>query len=200
MGAKPPGMKGPSPRRTEDDGSRQVPAGASTNGARTSAGPVDPGSAGSSPGAGSAGAGSARGAGAPARPLWVWRERVRATLRIIRSNPTGRIALKVGVGVAGALVVAVGLALIPLPGPGWALVILGLAIWAIEFVWAKHLLRFTRTRVQQWTRWVKSRSWPVRVLLGLVGMVFIATVLVLSLRYSFGIDVIGDFWTYVTTH
>jgi len=137
---------------------------------------------------------------APARGVSGWRERARATLRIIRSNPTGRIALKVGVGFTGALVVLIGLVLIPLPGPGWALVILGLAIWAIEFVWAKHLLRFTRARVRQWTEWVKRRSWPVRVLLGLVGMVFIGVVLLLSLRYSFGIDLIGPFVEYVTTH
>jgi uncharacterized protein (TIGR02611 family) len=129
-----------------------------------------------------------------------WRDRARATLRIIRSNPTGRIALKVGVGFTGAVVVLIGLVLIPLPGPGWALVILGLAIWAIEFVWAKHLLRFTRDRVRQWTEWVKRRSWPVRLLLGLLGMVFIGVVLLLSLRYSFGIDLIGPFVKYVTTH
>jgi uncharacterized protein (TIGR02611 family) len=121
-------------------------------------------------------------------------------LRIIRSNPTGRIALKVGVGVVGAVVVAVGLVLVPLPGPGWALVILGLAIWAIEFAWAKHLLQFTRAQVQGWTRWVKRQSWPVRIALGLAGMVFIGAVLALSLRYSFGIDVIGEVWDYVTTH
>jgi uncharacterized protein (TIGR02611 family) len=137
---------------------------------------------------------------APAGRMAALRERVRVTLRVIRSNPTGRIALKVGVGIAGALVVAIGLVLIPLPGPGWALVILGLAIWAIEFAWAKHLLRYTRSRVQQWTRWVKRQSWPVRILLGMVGVVFIGAVLVLSLRYSFGIDVMGDIWAYVTTH
>jgi uncharacterized protein (TIGR02611 family) len=130
----------------------------------------------------------------------MWRARIRATLQVIRSNPTGRIALKLFVGVFGALVVALGLVLIPLPGPGWALVILGLAIWAVEFVWAKHLLRFTRARVQGWTRWVKRQSWPVRIALGLVGLVFIGAVLVLSLRYSFGIDVIGKVLTYITTH
>lgn len=128
------------------------------------------------------------------------RARTRATLRIIRSNPTGRIALKIIIGLVGGLVVLTGLALIPLPGPGWALVILGLAILAIEFVWAKHLLRFTRARVQQWTRWVKRQSWPVRALLGLVGMIFVGAVLVVSLKYSLGIDVMASFWTYVTTH
>lgn len=128
------------------------------------------------------------------------RDRVGATLRVIRANPTGRIALKMFIGITGALVVAIGLALVPLPGPGWALVILGLAIWAIEFAWAKHLLRFTRAQVKAWTDWVKRRSWPVRLLLGLVGMLFIGTVLLLSLKYSFGIDVVADVWDYVTTH
>jgi uncharacterized protein (TIGR02611 family) len=133
---------------------------------------------------------------------WIetWRQRMRTTLRIIRANPTGRIALKVGVALTGALVVAVGIALIPLPGPGWALVILGLAIWAIEFVWAKHLLRFTRAQVHRWTEWVRRRSWPVRILLGLVGLVFVAVVLELSLKYSFGIDVLARVGKYVTTH
>lgn len=135
-----------------------------------------------------------------ARRLSFLRNRARTTMRIIRSNPTGRIALKVFIGIAGALVVLIGLALVPLPGPGWALVILGLAIWAIEFAWAKHLLRFTRAQVHGWTQWVKRQSWPIRLLLGLVGMIFIGGVLLASLKFSFGIDVIADVWAYVTTH
>ena len=123
---------------------------------------------------------------APARASW--RTRSRATLRIIRSNPTGRIALRISVALVGALVVVIGLVLIPLPGPGWALVILGLAIWAIEFVWAKHLLRFTRTQLGRWTRWIGRQSWPVRIMLGLVGLVFVGLVVWLSLKYSFGFD------------
>jgi uncharacterized protein (TIGR02611 family) len=62
----------------------------------------------------------------------------------IRANPTGRLALKIGIGVLGGLVVALGIVLIPFPGPGWAIVILGLAIWAVEFAWAKNLLEFTK--------------------------------------------------------
>jgi hypothetical protein len=31
-------------------------------------------------------------------------------------------------------------------------------------------------------------------------MAFVGTVFVLSLRYSFGIDVVGEVWDYVTTH
>src|ERR1700753_476143 len=84
----------------------------------------------------------------------------------IRSNPTGRLTLKIGIGVLGALVIALGIILIPFPGPGWAIVILGLAIWAIEFTWAKRLLEYTKRQVQSWTRWIGRRSWPVRALLG----------------------------------
>ena len=121
-------------------------------------------------------------------------------MRTLRSNPTGRIALKGTVGVVGAVVVAVGLVLVPLPGPGWALVILGLAIWAIEFAWAKHLLQFTRQKVRQWNRWVMRQSLSVRILLGVLTALFVGAVVVLSLRFSFGIDLISSVWEYVTTH
>jgi uncharacterized protein (TIGR02611 family) len=129
-----------------------------------------------------------------------WRARARATLRLIRANPTGRIALRIAVAVVGALVVVFGLVLIPLPGPGWALVVLGLAIWAIEFVWAKHLLRFTRAQLSKWTRWVGRQSWPIRIVLGFAGLIFVGVVVWLSLKYSLGIDLVGDVWEYVTTH
>jgi uncharacterized protein (TIGR02611 family) len=81
----------------------------------------------------------------------------------IRSNPAGRLSLKIGIGVLGALVIALGLILIPFPGPGWAIVILGLAIWAIEFTWAKRLLVYTRRQVRSWT---SRQSWPVEALVG----------------------------------
>src|SRR3569833_4763676 len=93
-----------------------------------------------------------------------------AILAKIRSNPTGRIALRIAVGILGALVIALGIILIPFPGPGWAIVILGLAIWAIEFTWAKALLDFTRRQVRAWARWVGRRSWPARGLIGLLGL------------------------------
>src|ERR1700754_1214717 len=95
-------------------------------------------------------------------------------LNKIRANPTGRLALRIGVGVLGALVIALGIILIPFPGPGWAIVILGLAIWAIEFTWAKRVLDYTKRQVRSWTRWIGRRSWPVRALVGVVGFVFVA--------------------------
>src|SRR3954463_1634373 len=100
----------------------------------------------------------------------------------IRANPTGRLSLKIGIGVLGGLVVALGIVLIPFPGPGWAIVILGLAIWAIEFTWAKNLLDFTKRHVQSWTHWIGRQNWPVRVLVGVVGLIFVAGVVWGSVR------------------
>jgi len=108
----------------------------------------------------------------------------------LRATPTGRLALKIGIGVLGALVIALGIILIPFPGPGWAIVILGLAILALEFTWAKKLLEFTRRQVKAWTSWVGRQSLPVRGVLGVVGLVFVAGVVWASVRVSFGVDLI----------
>ena len=108
----------------------------------------------------------------------------------IRANPTGRLGLKIGVGILGGIVVIAGLIMIPFPGPGWAVVILGLAIWAIEFVWAKHLLEFTKKHVLRWTHWIGRQSLVVRGLLGLALFLFICAILYVSFRASFGIDLI----------
>ena len=110
----------------------------------------------------------------------------------IRANPTGRMALRIGIGVLGALVVAVGIILIPFPGPGWAIVILGLAIWAIEFAWARHLLAFTKRHVQSWTHWIARQSWPVKCVVAVVSFVFVSAIVYLSVRLSLGIDLIQE--------
>lgn len=134
----------------------------------------------------------------PRRPNW--RERISTTLDLIRANPTGRITLKIFIAIAGALVVTIGIALIPLPGPGWLLVIAGLGIWAVEYHWARRLLGFTRRHVHGWTNWAKRQSLPVRIVLGSVGLVFVAVVVWLSLKYSLGIDVVAAAMHYLATH
>ncbi|MBU2666309.1 TIGR02611 family protein [Actinoplanes bogorensis] len=108
----------------------------------------------------------------------------------IRANPTGRLALKISIAALGAIVVAAGIVMIPLPGPGWAVVIAGLAIWAIEFAWAKHLLEFTKKHVLSWTHWIGRQSWPVKGLVGLATFLFVSAIVYLSVRVSFGIDLI----------
>ncbi len=136
----------------------------------------------------------------PLSRLSRWRTRIQATYELIRANPTGRITLKIVVGIAGLAVVALGLALVPLPGPGWLIVILGLSIWAIEYAWARHLLRFTRRQLQRWTRWIARQSWPVRIVIGLVGLVFVSIVVWASLKFSLGIDVLEKILDYLATH
>jgi uncharacterized protein (TIGR02611 family) len=123
---------------------------------------------------------------------------VRGLLDRIRANRTSRLVLRIGIGVLGTLVVALGIVLIPFPGPGWAIVILGLAIWAIEFVWAKNLLEFTKRHVQSWTRWAGRQSIPVRALLGVVGMIFVAFIVWASVRVSFGVDLASIAWGWVS--
>lgn len=121
-------------------------------------------------------------------------------LAAIRANPTGRVALKVGVALAGFLVVAAGALLIPLPGPGWLIVLAGLGIWAIEFAWARHLLRFTRDKLRRWTRWMAAQRWHTRIAIGAIGLAFLGVIVWLSAKYSLGVDLWAAFWSYVTTH
>ncbi|MFC0527250.1 TIGR02611 family protein [Phytohabitans kaempferiae] len=121
-----------------------------------------------------------------------WRDRVSTTLELIRANPTGRVTLKVAVGLAGLLVVVLGALLIPLPGPGWLIVLGGLGIWAIEFSWAKRLLGFTRRNLRMWTRWVTRQSWAVRLTIGLFGMVFVSTVVWASVLLSFDVNLVTE--------
>jgi uncharacterized protein (TIGR02611 family) len=109
-------------------------------------------------------------------------------LERIRAKRTGRLALRIGIGTLGTLVVALGIVLIPFPGPGWAIVILGLAIWAIEFAWAKNLLEFTKRHVQSWTRWIGRQTLPIRALIGVAGLIFVGAIVWASVRLSFGID------------
>lgn len=115
----------------------------------------------------------------------------------IRTNRTAHLALRIGIGVLGTLVVALGIVLIPFPGPGWAIVILGLAIWAIEFAWAKNLLEFTKRHVQSWTHWVGRQTIPVRALVGVVGLIFVGSIVWASVRLSFGVDLASITWNWV---
>ena len=58
---------------------------------------------------------------------------------------------RIGFGVAAALILIAGIVLsLPLvPGPGLPLVAVGLAMLALEFAWAEHLLRRIAHRIDQ---------------------------------------------------
>ena len=115
----------------------------------------------------------------------------------IRATPTGRLSLKIGVGILGGVVVAAGIVMIPFPGPGWAVVILGLAIWAIEFAWARNLLEFTKRHVQSWTHWIGRQSLPMRGLIGLVGFIFVSAIVWTSVKLTFDIDLAQIIWNWL---
>jgi uncharacterized protein (TIGR02611 family) len=111
----------------------------------------------------------------PLRPRWVSAVRQRA-----HSWPGGATLWRVLVAILGSLVVVIGLVLIPLPGPGWAIVFLGVAVWATEFHWASRLLRFGRGVVGAWTTWVLRQGLVVRMLIGLAGLLFVCGVIYLG--------------------
>jgi uncharacterized protein (TIGR02611 family) len=92
----------------------------------------------------------------------------------VRRVPGGATIWSLLIGVIGGLIVVAGLLLIPLPGPGWALVFVGLAVWATEFHWAYRLLRFARRVLRNWTEWAKRQSLLIRLLLALVSLLVLA--------------------------
>jgi uncharacterized protein (TIGR02611 family) len=104
------------------------------------------------------------------------------------SQPGGQALFRTLVGLSGLVVVALGLVLIPLPGPGWLIVLSGIAIWAIEFVWARHLLRFTTEQLYRWNAWQRGQHWLVRVPMLLALLAVAAAALWISIKQSFGFD------------
>ena len=59
-----------------------------------------------------------------------------------------------------------------------------------EFAWAKHLLEFTKRHVKAWTSWIGRQSLPVRGLLGVACLLFVAWVVWASVRVSLGVDLV----------
>ncbi|WP_248959602.1 TIGR02611 family protein [Sphaerisporangium perillae] len=108
----------------------------------------------------------------------------------VRSTRTGRLTLKIVVGVVGAALVIGGLLLVPLPGPGWLIVFAGLAVLATEFDWAHRLLQFAKRTVSAWTDWLKRQNWPVRILVTAATLALAAVIVWFMLKLSLGIDLV----------
>ena len=120
------------------------------------------------------------------------RERIGGFRQKVRSTPAGRLFSRITSAVVGGAVIAVGIVLIPFPGPGWAIVFFGLAILAVEFVWARKLLKFSRSILERWWRWIGRQHAFVRVLIGIAGLAFVGGVVLLSLRLSLGAERFSD--------
>src|SRR5687767_6628768 len=87
------------------------------------------------------------------------RERHRERSKVVRA----------AVVIVGFLIVLVGLAMIPLPGPGLLVVAAGLAVLALEFVWAERLLEQTIDRMSDATDRVKRASRAQQAFLVVIG-------------------------------
>ena len=74
------------------------------------------------------------------------KERLERWREGLRERRTTNAAYRALVGVTGGVVLVAGIIAIPYPGPGWAIVFIGLAILASEFVWAHHTLKFAKGR------------------------------------------------------
>jgi len=125
------------------------------------------------------------------------REQLDGFRQRVRSTRTGRLTLQLLVGIFGAAVVALGIVLIPFPGPGWLIVLAGLAILAVEFVWAQRLLGFTRGRLESWWHWLGRQHILVRLTVGLVSLLFVGLVVWLSWSLTYGDMSFSDIWDFL---
>jgi uncharacterized protein (TIGR02611 family) len=125
------------------------------------------------------------------------REQLDGFRQRVRSTRTGRLTLQLVVGLLGGLVVALGIVLIPFPGPGWLIVLAGLAILAVEFVWAQRLLGFTKGRLESWWHWLGRQSMLVRLAVGLVSLFFVGLILWLSWSLTYGDMSFSDIWDFL---
>ena len=69
-----------------------------------------------------------------------------------------RQARRLVVCVVGGTLILFAILLIPLPiVPGWPLILVGLAVFAIEFAWARRLLKRARAKLNP-SNWGKGRG------------------------------------------
>jgi uncharacterized protein (TIGR02611 family) len=103
-------------------------------------------------------------------------ERVRA--RQARHRQRNRF-YRIGFAAAGFLVLIAGLVMLVTPGPGIPVLILGLAMLALEFAWAERWLERIATKAEQAVEGVTSGS-PLRRAL-IVGASLVAAAVGLAL-------------------
>jgi uncharacterized protein (TIGR02611 family) len=83
---------------------------------------------------------------------------------------------RIGIALLGLLVIVVGVVLLPLPGPGWAVIFLGIGIWAPEFAWARSLLNRVRHSVVRWTAWIQRQLRWHKILAGATGALVLGAI------------------------
>lgn len=71
---------------------------------------------------------------------------------------TYRLAKRIVIGVVGGTVLALGVVMMITPGPGVAGIIAGLGILAVEFAWARSLLRKAKAKAQAMAGGLANRN------------------------------------------
>jgi len=92
--------------------------------------------------------------------------------------------IRVAAAIGGFLVVLLGIILIPLPGPGLLVVAVGLAVLALEFAWAEHLLERTVDRLGEAGERVKRASPVGQAAVALVGVLAAAASLFVAYTWD----------------
>ena len=90
----------------------------------------------------------------------------------IKSTPAGKLFWRLVVGFFGGLITFIGLLFIMTPGPGTAVLIIGLAILATEFAWAKRAVEKAREAATTATERAPFLKLKIIIPLGLVFSVF----------------------------
>jgi uncharacterized protein (TIGR02611 family) len=92
--------------------------------------------------------------------------------------------IRVAAAIGGFLVVLLGIVLIPLPGPGLLVVAVGLAVLALEFAWAEHLLEKTVDRLGEAGETVKRASPVGQAAVALLGVLAAADSLIVAYTWD----------------
>ncbi len=77
--------------------------------------------------------------------------------RFVQASRPLHLSWRVVIFVVGLAIVTSGVVMLLLPGPGWLVIFGGMAVWATEFVWAQHVLRWTKRKYREGTRRLKER-------------------------------------------
>lgn len=103
-------------------------------------------------------------------------ERFKAWRRRIAERPGLERLYRVAVAIVGTVVLVggFGVAMLPFPGPGWVMVGAGLALLSSEFVWARRVVGFLRSRLRAIQLWFLRRPMWIRVLLLGTALVIVA--------------------------
>lgn len=107
------------------------------------------------------------------------RERHRERSKVVRA----------AVVLGGFVIVLAGLAMIPLPGPGLLVVAAGLAVLALEFVWAERLLERTIDQMSDATDRVKRASRAQQLILVFLGV--LVAVAAVTAAYAWDIPLLS---------